>query len=262
MTTAGISTAELFKQYLEHLFLGRRCEARELMFAALDRGTTASRLLMHIIWPAMEQVEHLYREDRISRIIEHMAARINRMVADQLHGFLARKPKSGKRMVVVSGHGETEELGAQIIADMFEGEGWTVWLLGAGVPNDEILQFAGEVRPDILCVFGTGPSGVPEVRQLVELIRGVGICDDMQVLVAGGVFNRADGLAEEVKADLFAPDIMEVMQTVLEHPVRIPKPDVPEPGRRRKRKREPAAAAAEKGAKKMRKSRAKATVKA
>ena len=254
-----MSTSELFKQYLEHLFLGKRCEARELMFGAMDRGTTASRLLMHIIWPAMEQVEHLYRKDRISRIIEHMASRINRMVADQLHGFLARKPKSGKRMVVVSGHGETEELGAQIIADLFEGEGWTVWLLGAGVPNDEILQFVGEVHPDILCVYGTSPAGVPEVRKLVELIRGVGICDDMQVLVSGGVFNRADGLAEEVKADLFAPGIEEVLQIVPDHPVRIPKPDVPEPGRRRKRKPAQAAAA---GSKKMRKSRAKTTVQA
>ena len=229
-------TADLFKQYLEHLFAGKRCEARELVLAAQDRGIHASKLLRLIIWRAMEQVEALYRNDRISRIMEHMATRINRMIADQLHGLLARKPKSGKRMVVVCGEGEAEELGAQIMADLFEAQGWTVWLLGSGVPNDEILEFIGKAKPDILSIYGTKPEGVPGVRKLIALIREVGVCEEMQVLVSGGVFNRADGLAEEVKADLFAKDVKEAMKTVDDHPVRIPKPDVPEPGRRRKRK--------------------------
>jgi methanogenic corrinoid protein MtbC1 len=230
--------AELFKQYLEHLFAGKRCEARELLFAAHDRGIQASKLLRLVIWPAMEQIERLYRDNDISLIMEHMATRINRMLADQLHWFLARQPKSGQRMVVTCGDGESEELGAQIIADLFEARGWSVWFLGAGVPNDEILQFAGRIEPDILCVYGTGPAGVPGVRKLIDLIRGVGVCQEMQILVAGGVFNRADGLADEVRADLFARDATRALRTVEEHPVRVPKPDVPEPGRRRKRRKE------------------------
>jgi hypothetical protein len=51
------------------------------------------------------------------------------------------------------------------------------------------------------------------------------------------VFNRAEGLAEEVKADLFAANAAEAMAIIRSHPVRVPLPDVPEPGRRRKRKR-------------------------
>ena len=239
-----MKTAELFKQYLEHLFLGKRCQAREMILAAQDRGIPATKLLQNIIWPAMEQVDKLYRHDHISLIAEHMATRINRMIADQLHALMARQPKSGRRMVVLSGDGEMEELGAQIISDLFEASGWTVWFLGAGVPNDEVLQFVGKVTPDVLCLYGCQPADVPNTRGLIELIRNVGICEDMQVLIAGGVFNRAEGLSDEVKADLFAPDITGVLRTVEEHPVRIPKPDVPEPGRRRKRKRKAPASAA------------------
>jgi len=231
-----MTIADLFKQYLEHLFAGKRCEARELLFAAQDRGNTAAKLLKGIIWPAMEQVDKLYRADQIPRILEHMATRINRMLADQLHAFIARKPKSGKRMVVSCGHGESQELGAQIIADLFEGEGWTVWFLGSGVPNDEILQFIGKVQPDILCIYGTQAAGIPSTRRLIELIRDVGVCEEMQILAAGGVFNRAEGLADEIKADLYAGNCREALRVVADHPVRVPKPDVPEPGRRRKRK--------------------------
>jgi methanogenic corrinoid protein MtbC1 len=229
--------AELFRQYMEHLFAGKRCQARELVFAAHDRGVTASKLLKMVVWPAMEQLDKLYRGDHISRIVEQMGTRIDRMVADQLGGALARRPKSGQRMVMVCGEGEIEELGAQITADLFESEGWTVWFLGPKIPNDEIMEFLGKTKPDILCISGAGPVNVPAIRHLVALIREVGICPEMQILVSGGVFNRAEGLATEIKADLFAANAAQALEIVQAHPVRIPLPDVPEPGRRRKRKK-------------------------
>ncbi|MFP4105509.1 MAG: B12-binding domain-containing protein [Phycisphaerae bacterium] len=229
--------ATLFKQYLEHLFAGRRAEAREVIFDAHDRGETATRLLRSIIWPAMEQVEKLHRNGHINTLTEHMATRINRMIADQLHLFLAREPKHGKRMVVINGEGEIHELGAQIMSDIFEAQGWHVVFLGSNVPADEILQLLGKEEPDVLAVYGAVAGEVPQLRHLIELIREVGICPDMQVLVAGGVFNRAEGLHEEIKADLYARSITEAVVTIEEHPIRVPAPDVPQPGRRRKRRR-------------------------
>ena len=232
-----MTVLDVFRQYVEHLFAGKRCEARQVIFAAQDRGVTASSLLASVVWPAMEQVTRLYRQHRISRVVEHMATRINRMIADQLNGFLAREPRTGKRIVVGCGDGEMEELGAQMLADLFEAKGWTVWFVGSGVPDDEVLQLIGRLSPDVLCFHGTQPSAVPKMRGLIELIRRVGVCPDMQVLVTGGVFSRAEGLADEIHADLFAPDAASALRTVEEHPIRIPKPDVPEPGRRRKRRR-------------------------
>ncbi len=232
-----MTMAELFKQYLEHLFAGKRCEAREFIFAAHDRGITASKLLKMVLWPAMEQIEKLYRADEISRITEHMAVRINRTMADLLCGHLARKPKTGKRMVIVCGGQEVEELSAQITADLFEAEGWSVWFLGSGVPNDEVLEFVGKVRPDVLCVCAPKPQDVPNLRSLITLIRSVGVCQEMQILACGGVFARAPGLAEEIKADLYAPSGGEALKAVESHPMRVPIPDVPQPGRRRKKNR-------------------------
>jgi len=231
-----MTTGELFKQYLEHLFSGKRCEAREMILAAQDRGVPAANLLQLVIWPAMEQIDKLYRDNHISRIVEHMATRINRMLADLLQGLLARKPKTGRRMVVVCGEGESEELGAQITADLFEAEGWSVWFLGSGVPNDEIISFMGKIRPEVLCVYGTKPQGVPGVRKLIDTVHELGLFQDMQILLTGGVFSRADGLADEIKADLYACNVREAIQVIEDHPVRVPRPDMPEPGRRRKKK--------------------------
>jgi methanogenic corrinoid protein MtbC1 len=232
----AMNIADVFAQYLEHLFAGKRCEAREFVDSTLDRGVSARKMIQCVLWPAMEQIERLYREGRIDRLSEHVATRINRTIADQVQDHLARKPKTGQRVVVTCGDGETEELGAQMTADLFEAEGWSVWFLGSGVPNDEVVQLLGKVRPDVLCIYGTQPCGVPNVRRLVDTVRATGAWEQMQILVTGGVFNRAIGLDEEVKADLFAPDAREAIKTVQDHPVRIPRPDLPQPGRRRKRK--------------------------
>ncbi len=235
----------IFKHYLENVFQGRRAEAREVIFGALDRGNDAAKLIKNVVWPAMDQIDKLYRGHHISLVVEHMATRINRTIADQLQGFLAREPKSGKRMIVTCGHGESEELGAQMIADLFGAQGWSVWFVGSGVPDDELLTLVGQVRPDILCIYGANPAGVPNIRKLIGLIREIGVCPEMQVLVAGGVFNRAEGLHEEVKADLFAENVVEALAVVEENPTRVAKPDVLEPGRRHKRKnRKPIAPAA------------------
>ena len=40
---------EVFKQYMEHLFTGRRAESRELIMAAQGRGVGARTLLLNIV---------------------------------------------------------------------------------------------------------------------------------------------------------------------------------------------------------------------
>ncbi|MBL7134900.1 MAG: cobalamin-dependent protein [Phycisphaerae bacterium] len=252
-----MTIAALFKQYLQDLFIGRRAEAREIIFNALDRGVTAPTLLTKVIWVAMEQVEELYRRHEISRVTEHMATRINRTIADQLQAHLPPQPKTGKRMVITSGDGELAELGAQIIADLFGAQGWSVWFVGSGVASDEILELISDIRGDILCIYGAQPRQLPDIRRLIETIREIGAHDDMQILVSGGVFNRADGLADEVKADLFAAAVKQALLVVENHPVRVPKPDVPEPGRRRKRKKRQAPAATRKTLKRRKRPTAK-----
>jgi len=206
--------ADIFTEYLGHLFAGRRNEAKELLFRAQDKGMAAEDILKRIIWPAMEQIQKLFRADEIPLITEHMAVRINRHVADQLQPLLRHDMKTGQRMIILCGEGESEELGAQIMVDLFDAAGWQVWFLGAGVPNDEVLGFVSQIEPEVLCIYGTQGSSVPDVRRLIDLIHEVGVCQEMKILASGGVFNRALGLAEEIGADLFSENVSDTFDLV------------------------------------------------
>ncbi len=229
----------LLDRYMCPLLEGRRKECRDVLDEALSTGLAPERIYRQVVWPAMERIEHLYRSDEINRAAEHMATRINRTMASQLQRYLTQNNPIGKKVLITCANDEPEELGALMCADLFEADGWEVFFLGGGVPDDEILALVGELRPDILLVFGTQPSGVPGVRRLIDLIREVGASPTMNVMISGGVFNRADGLWEEVNADLFARSASEALEIAGTAVPRKPEVRVPGAPKKRRRRRRP-----------------------
>jgi methanogenic corrinoid protein MtbC1 len=220
--------------YITPLLAGERDACRKFIESALERGTSAADLLSGLIWPVMEHVQMLYREDHISISSLNMATRLNRSIADQICAKLSRKPANDRKVLLFCGDDEPEELGGQICADLFESEGYAVRFAGGGVPEDEVLKLVGEFRPDLLVMFGTLPSGVPAVRKLIDYLREVNSCPDMQVMCCGGIYRRAEGLAEEIGADLYASDGAAAVEVAGEHPTRKATVDQQTVGRTRR----------------------------
>ncbi len=239
-------SSPVLEEYMGSLLAGNRVACRKVV---QDHGANTAdprTLYYDLLWPAMERVDKLYRSDRINAATESMATRINRSVADQFQLRLTAKPPNNKRILITSAPGESEELGSQMCADLFEAAGWNVYFLGGGIPNDEIMNLAGQLRPDILLVFGTQPSGVPGVRHLIGMIREIGANATMNIMVSGGVYNRADGLWKEVNADLFAKNAKQAIPMADAAEPRQPDPPrVGPPKKRRRRRRTPALAATE-----------------
>ena len=242
-STPVTTLTTLSQSYLETLLSGDRARCRMVIDEALAAGTEAYDLLTTLVWPTMELLQGLYRDDRISISSLNLATRLNRQMTDQLCSRLARKPGNGKTALIFCGDDEPEELGGQICADLFEADGWTVRFAGGGVPEDEVLKLIGEVRPDLLVMFGTLPSGVPAVRKLIDYLREVNSCPEMQVMCCGGIYKRAEGLAEEIGADLYAPDAATAVATANDEPTRKATVDQQTVGRTRRLRK----AAARKG---------------
>lgn len=228
-------TSNWLDRYLAFLQRGERRPCREIAAEALAAMPEPAHIYEELLWPAMTRIEALYRDDRINTATERMATRINRTIADQMQMHLRQQTPNGRQVIIACPNAEPEELGAQMLSDLLESRGWRVFFLGGGVPSDEVLTLVGQVRPEILLIYGTQPSGVPEVRRLVELIREVGVQATMNIIVSGGVFNRADGLWREVNADHFAEDIGEAVELI--ETVQPRKPDARVDGTPRKRRR-------------------------
>jgi methanogenic corrinoid protein MtbC1 len=200
------------ERYLDALLQGDRKRSRAVIEETLQSGTPANSVYVDIIWPIMVEIENLLRQGRIMAAQEHLAVRINRTIVDQLQNKLPHKPGKGKRIVICSAAEESQELGGQIMADLFESDGWEVKFLGGGLTNDDILAFVNEHAPDILLIYGATPKQAPGIRQLIDTIKDVNAWPDMRIMLSGGLFNRAEGLWQEIGADLFAATVLEAVQ--------------------------------------------------
>jgi methanogenic corrinoid protein MtbC1 len=202
----------ILERYLESLLQGDRKASRSVIEKILQTGTPTNSVYVDVIWPIMIKIEELLRADRITLIQEHLATRINRTIVDQLQNKLPRRPGRTKKIVVCCACAELQELGAQMMADMFESDGWDVKFLGGGITNDDLLAFVNEYNPDILLIYGAAPKQAPNIRNLIDTIKSVNACPNMRIMVSGGVFNRAEDLWQEIGADLFAATVIEAIQ--------------------------------------------------
>jgi methanogenic corrinoid protein MtbC1 len=200
------------ERYLDNLLKGDRKHSRVVIEETLQCGVPANSVYVDVIWPIMVEIEHLARADRITSTQEHLATRINRTIVDQLQNKLPRKPIKNKKIVICCAKDELQELGAQIMTDLFESDGWEVKFIGGGLTNQDILAFIHNYAPDILLIYGTAPKQAPDVRRLIDTIRDINAWPDMRIMVSGGLFNRAEGLWEEIGADLFAPTALQAIQ--------------------------------------------------
>ena len=203
---------DALEKYLEALLNGDRLACRAIIEETMKSGVPANNVYMDIVWPIMVEIDALYRNDKIDSAQESMATRINRTIVDQLQNKLPRKAEKAKRVVVCSAASEHGELGAQMITDLFESDGWNVRFLGSSVNNDDIMSFIHSFVPDILVIYGTESKSAPDIRRLIDTIRNVNAFPDMKIMLSGGVFARADGLWEEIGADLYAENASQAIQ--------------------------------------------------
>lgn len=204
------------ERLFEALVNGDRVGARSIVAEAMAADASASVLINDLFWPTYEMIEKLHRSDQITLLSYQLSSRLLRMLVDQAAARLSIAPPRGKTIFAACGPSQTEELAAQMACDLLESEGFEVQFAGGGVPADEILAQVQTSRPDYLLLFAPAASDLPGIRQIIDQVREIGACPHTQIVVGGGVFNRAEGLADEIGLDLFAPSPLELVDLLTE----------------------------------------------
>jgi methanogenic corrinoid protein MtbC1 len=231
---AQTASSRTLERFFTSLISGDRPGAREVIGQAIDADCPADQVLEHLIWPTLQHVQNLHRHDQLSALSQHYATRLLRQLVDQMQLRLEQQDRRGQTVLVVTGGEDSEELAGQMVADLLEADGYTVHFAGGGIANDEIVEQIGEIEADRLVVFGAVAATVPQTRLLIDRLHELGVCPQLQIAVGGGVFNRAEGLAEEIGADLWGNDPAELVRAMHHQPGRRMASDQRTVGRRRR----------------------------
>lgn len=224
----------LQERFFTSLISGDRDAARAIVDEALQADAPPTKILSHLFWPTLEQFQKLNRDDQLSPLAHNFATRLLRQLVDQMQMRLDQSPRHDTTVLIVSGQEQSEELAAQMAADLLEADGYTVFYAGGGIANDEIVEQLTQLKADKLVIFGAVAATVPATRVLIDRMQKIGAHAQVQVIVGGGIFNRADGLAEEIGADLWANDPTELTKKMRANPNRRMTSDQRTVGRKRR----------------------------
>lgn len=232
-----MSHEALLERMFEALINGDRPRARTIVIESRKTMGTPEALIGELFWPCHEMIERLHRSDQLTPMAYHLSTRLLRSLVDQSAALLSTGARNGKTIFAACGPSQSEELAAQMAVDLLESVGFDVTFAGGGAPADEILAQTHERRPTFLLLFASAASDLPEIRRVIDSLREIGACPNTQVVVGGGVFNRADGLADEIGADLSAECPLELVELLTDpQPVVNPIAETRTAAAKRKRK--------------------------
>ena len=97
------------------------------------------------------------------------------------------------------------QIGANMVADVLENDGWDVEFLGTDAPHSGIVDAVRAQEADLLGISATMLFNVPNVIRLIAEVRAVS--PKVRVLLGGAAFRLSPGLWVDAGADAFAADL-------------------------------------------------------
>ena len=153
------------------------------------------------------RVGDLWETNRISVAQEHLATSITQYAIAAIYREMVPAEVNRGSMVVTGVAGELHQIGANILADAMEAEGWTVRFLGTNLPHSSILATIREISASVLCISTTILSNLPSVVELMETVRSQMKEDAPKIVLGGAAYRMAPQFASEVGATAAVTDL-------------------------------------------------------
>jgi methanogenic corrinoid protein MtbC1 len=110
-------------------------------------------------------------------------------------------------MVVTGVAGELHQIGANLVADAMEANGWNVRFLGTNLPHSSVVATVEEISASVLCISTTILSNLPSVADLIQAVRSKLKERAPKIILGGTAYRMATQFASEVGAAEVVPDL-------------------------------------------------------
>jgi len=210
-----VALDEYRRAFLDALLARDSARARRAVAAAVDEGAPIPAVYLEILRPALAEIGHRWAIGELNVAEEHYATAIAQSLLDGLSAHLER-PATDGRLAVVSGTPEEQHaLGARMVADFLEADGWEVLLLGPGAPAHDLAELVDLERPDVVALSTATAGALPGV---VEVLGALGELRPRPFIVVGGQFWTAEtsAAATELGADAVIHDPRELVAILRE----------------------------------------------
>ena len=207
---------QLARNFLDALLAGNRHHASEMILAAVQGGIGVKDIYGQVFERTQREIGCLWQTNQIGVAQEHFCTAATQTIMSQLYPYIFTGQRKGRRMVMTCVGGELHEMGARMVADIFEMEGWDTYFLGANTPPEAVLRAVEERRADILAISITIATHLGQATALIDGLRQREGTKHTRVLVGGYPFNLSPNLWKKTGADGYAPNAQSALRTAEE----------------------------------------------
>lgn len=177
---------KLYNHYFESLIGGKRAECRSILDNLIALNWSIDDIYVHLFQNSLYQVGDYWERNLISVATEHLATAIteNLMIAVQPQLFSTER--TGKRAVIACVANEYHQVGAKMVADIFELNGWDGYFFGSNTPVDGLIDFISQNNPDVVGLSLSIYFNLGELIIALEKIRKY--FPNVPLLVGGQAF--------------------------------------------------------------------------
>jgi MerR family transcriptional regulator, light-induced transcriptional regulator len=193
--------------FLRAILQGQRRAAANVALEALSAGHSLQDIYVDVFQESLYEVGRRWETNQITVAEEHMATAIVQYVLAQVYERMEAPSAERGRVVLTGVQGEQHQVGANMVADALEADGWDVRFLGANVPHPTILKAIEDHDADVVGISATMLFNVPQVVRLVNDVRSRMGAERPRIILGGAAFRSAPELWKELGADGFAPDV-------------------------------------------------------
>ncbi|TVR51994.1 MAG: cobalamin-binding protein [Spirochaetaceae bacterium] len=176
----------VYREYFDALVVGDRAACHGIVQNLLEQDTEIRAVYVELFQRAMYEVGALWEENKISVATEHLATAITESLMTLVYPKIFSAEHIGRSAIVSAVSNEYHQIGAKMVADIFELNGWNGYFLGANTPTPDLVRAIVDRRPDVLALSLSISSNLPSLLEIIEQVRSFD--DELPILVGGQAF--------------------------------------------------------------------------
>lgn len=184
-----ISGELIYEEYKNALLAGDKQTCKRIIDRLIDQNADILVVYQDFFQRSLYEIGLLWEKNEISVAREHLATSITGNLMTLFYPIIFSAEKIGKKAIITCLANEYHQIGAKMVADVFEISGWDSYFLGANTPAKELIGFIHEQEPDMLAVSLAIYSNYPRLLELLDLV--IAEFPQLPIIVGGQAFKWA-----------------------------------------------------------------------
>ena len=201
---------KMFEEIKKTVISGKHKEIEALVQKAMQDKANLDDLINRALIAAMDVVGDRFAKSEIFVPEMLVSAVTMKKGLDIIKPLLKEDEEQTRgKVILCTVKGDLHDIGKNLVAMMLEGAGLEVIDLGVDVTVEKVVDKVHEIRPQVLGLSALLTTTMPEMENVINMLRDRGIREKVKVMIGGAPVD-AD-FAEKIGADAYGEDAAEAV---------------------------------------------------